>query len=89
MFCPHNFFPSYLPPFFFFFDSASGEASLVYINSLDTSTFICLSILKITIYHRLNGHGFGWTPGVGDGQGGLVCSSSWGRKESDMTEQLN
>ena len=31
-------------------------------------------------------HGFGWTPGVGDGQGGLVCCSSWGRKESDMTE---
>ena len=26
---------------------------------------------------------------VGDGQGGLVCCSSWGRKESDMTEQLN
>ena len=30
-----------------------------------------------------------WTPGVGDGQGGLMCCSSWGRKESDMTEQLN
>ena len=29
------------------------------------------------------------TPGVGDGQGGLVCCSSWGRKESDTTEQLN
>ena len=40
-------------------------------------------------HHRLDGHGFGWTPGVGDGQGGLVCCSSWGRKESDMTEQLN
>ena len=40
-------------------------------------------------YHWLNGHGFGWTPGVGDGQGGLVCCSSWGRKESDMTEWLN
>ena len=39
-------------------------------------------------YHRLNGHGFGWTPGVGDGQGGLACCGSWGRKESDMTEQL-
>ena len=37
-------------------------------------------------YHRLNGHGFGWTPGVGDGQGGLECCCSWGRKESDMTE---
>ena len=40
-------------------------------------------------HHWLNGHGFGWTPGVGDGQGGLVCCSSWGRKELDMTEQLN
>ena len=38
---------------------------------------------------RLNGHGFGWTLGVGDGQGGLVCCSSWGHKESDTTEQLN
>ena len=36
-----------------------------------------------------NGHGFGWTPVVGDGQGGLACCSSWGRKDSDMTEQLN
>ena len=36
--------------------------------------------------HRLNGHEFGWTPGVGDGQGGLVCCSSWGHKESDTTE---
>ena len=40
-------------------------------------------------HHRLDGHGFGWTPGVGDGQGGLVCCSPWGRKESDMTEWLN
>ena len=40
-------------------------------------------------HHRLDGHGFGWTPGVGDGQGGLACCSSSGRKESDMTEQLN
>ena len=37
-------------------------------------------------HHRLNGHGFGWTPGVGDGQGGLACSGSWGHKESDMTD---
>ena len=37
----------------------------------------------------LNGHGFGWTPGVGDGQGGLVCCDSWGHKESDTIEQLN
>ena len=37
-------------------------------------------------HHRLNGHGFRWTPGVGDGQGGLVGCGSWGRKESDTTE---
>ena len=40
-------------------------------------------------YHRLDGHGFGWTPGAGDGQGGLACCGSWGHKELDMTEQLN
>ena len=34
-------------------------------------------------HHRLNGHEFGWTPGVGDGQGVLACCSSWGRKMSD------
>ena len=37
----------------------------------------------------LDGHGFGWTPGAGDGQGGLVCCGSWGFKESDTTERLN
>ena len=40
-------------------------------------------------HHRLNGHGFWWTPGAADGQGGLVCYSSWGGKESDTTERLN
>ena len=40
-------------------------------------------------HHRLNEHGFGWTLGVGDGHGGLMCCGSWGLKESDMTEQLN
>ena len=45
---------------------------------------------KIVGWHyRLDGHGFGWTPGVGDGQGGLVCYDSWGHKESDTTEWLN
>ena len=39
-------------------------------------------------HHRLNGYEFGWTPGVGDGQGGLVFHSPWGHKESDMTEQM-
>ena len=36
-------------------------------------------------HHQLNGHGIGWTVGVGDGQGGLACCGSWDRKESDMT----
>ena len=40
-------------------------------------------------HHRLDEHGFGWTPGVGDGHGGLACCDSWGRKESDTAEQLN
>ena len=40
-------------------------------------------------HQQLNGHEFGWAPGVGVGQGGLACCSSWGRKESDMTEWLN
>ena len=40
-------------------------------------------------HHRLNGHEFGWTPGVGDGQGGLVCCGSQGHKEQDTTERLN
>ena len=40
-------------------------------------------------HHQLDGHEFGQTPGVGDGQGGLACCDSWGRKESDTIEQLN
>ena len=40
-------------------------------------------------HHRLDGHDFEWTPGVGDGQGGLACCDSWGRKELDTTERLN
>ena len=40
-------------------------------------------------HHWLNGHGFRWTPGVGDGQGGQVCCGPWGSKESDTTERLN
>ena len=40
-------------------------------------------------HHRLDGQGFEWTPGVGDGQGGLACCSPWGRRESDTTEWLN
>ena len=42
-------------------------------------------------HHRLNGHEFGCTPGVGDGQGGLACCCSWGCKESghDWTSELD
>ena len=40
-------------------------------------------------HHRLHAHEFGWTPGVGDGQGGLACWDSKGHKESDTTEGLN
>ena len=40
-------------------------------------------------HHRLDAHEFGWTPGVGDGQGGRACCDSWGRKESDTTERVN
>ena len=40
-------------------------------------------------HHWLDAHEFGWTPGVGDGQEGLVCCDSWGRKELDMTKRLN
>ena len=40
-------------------------------------------------YRRLDGHEFEQAPAVGDGQGSLACCDSWGRKESDMTEQLN
>ena len=39
-------------------------------------------------HHWLNEHGFGWTLGVGDGQGGLACCGPWGCKELDMTERL-
>ena len=40
-------------------------------------------------HHWLNGHKFGLTPRVGDGQGGLACCGSWDRKQSDTTERLN
>ena len=40
-------------------------------------------------HQRLNGHGFGQTLGVGDGQGGLVSCSPWGRKELDTTELID
>ena len=40
-------------------------------------------------HHWLDGRECEWTPGVGDGQGGLACCNSWGRKESETTERLD
>ena len=40
-------------------------------------------------HHQLNGPGFGWILGTGDGQGGLACYDSWAHEELDMTERLN
>ena len=40
-------------------------------------------------HHWINGRESEWTPGVGDGQGGLACCDSWGGKQLDMTERLN
>ena len=40
-------------------------------------------------HHQIDEHGFGWTLGVGDGQGGLACCSPWGHKELDTTEWMN
>ena len=42
----------------------------------------------VGLHHRLNEHEFEQGLGVGDGQGSLACCSSWGRRESDTTEQL-
>ena len=44
---------------------------------------------NVCVILRLDGCESGWTPGVGDGQGGLACCDSWDRKESDTTERLN
>ena len=41
------------------------------------------------LHHQLNGHEFEQAPGDGEGQERLACYSPWGRKQSDMTEQLN
>ena len=40
-------------------------------------------------HHWLDGRESEWTPGVGEGQGGLACCDAWGHKESDTTERLN
>ena len=55
----------------------------------ETERQIPRDITYMQNHHRLNGHGFGQTPGVGNGQGGLACCGSWGHKESDTMELLN
>ena len=54
------------------------------LNALEV-IYIVVSCKGMVQIH-LTQHGFGWTPGVGDGQGALACCDSWGRKESDTTE---
>ena len=59
--------------------------------ALTRRTFVgkVMSLLFNMLSRLVDGHEFEWTPGVGDGQGGLACCDSWGHKESDMTEKLN
>ena len=59
------------------------------LQPLSGPAFLLFFLSPTGWHHRLNGHEFGWTPGVSDGQGGLVCCGSWGRKESDTTEWLS
>ena len=65
--------------------SHQGSPKCLYMGQI----FTTVSIYKNLYHHWLNGHEFEWTPGVGDGQGGLVCCDSWGRQESETTERLN
>ena len=61
-----------------------------FINDKWEKWFFSINYLgAIGWHHQLKGHEFGWTLGVGDGKGGLVCCDSWGHKESDTTERLN
>ena len=51
--------------------------------------FSIVNEAEVDVFLRLSGHEFEQAPGVGNGQGSLVCCSPWGCKESDMNEQLN
>ena len=63
-------------------------ASITVLNKSDTYWRLLL-LTCLSGFSRSWGHAFEWTPGVGDGQGGLVCCSPWGHKGSDKIEQLN
>ena len=79
-------------PIFFFKLSDDGYSQFLEINTHSLAPVSSSSFSKpLTTgkVHRLDGREFEWSPGVGDGQGGLVCCNSWGRKESDTTERLN
>ena len=65
--------------------SHQGSPKCLYMGQI----FTTVSIYKNLYHHWLKGHEFEWTPGAGDGQGGLVCCDSWGRQESETTERLN
>ena len=56
-------------------------------NSLEKT--LMLEKIEVGSHHQLDRHEFEQALGVGEGQGSLACCSPWGRKESDMTEQLN
>ena len=62
--------------------------SRVVVTFLPRSKCLLISWLQ-GWHHWLDGRESEWTPGAGDGQGGLACCDSWGRKESDTTERLN
>ena len=70
--------------------SQYGKAIILQLKQINTLKMNCITKDEMVgWHHRLSGHGFGWTPGVGDGQGGLACCGPWGHKKSDTTEGLN
>ena len=69
--------------------TAARQASPFITNSCSPPKPMSIESVMPSKHHWLNGHGFGWTTGVGDEWGGLACCGSWGHKESSTTEWLN